>query len=78
MLKKDFKFSSAKLVYGTPLKVSSDVSLLSTSISSSDNLALPWLKEKIDVYQPQQMSRYSQNTALVPKFCMIASSSVMS
>ena len=65
--KENFKCSSAELVYGTPLKVPGDISFPSTYTSSSDNLFLPWLKEKIAVYQPQQMSRHSKNTASVPK-----------
>ena len=65
--KEDLKCSLAELVYGTPLKVPGDVSFPSTSTSSSDNLFLPWLKEKIADYRPQQMSRHSKNIALVPK-----------
>ena len=66
--KEDLKCSSAKLVYGTPLKEPGDFSFSFTSTSSSDNLFLLWLKEKIADYQPQQMSRHSQNIASVPKF----------
>ena len=53
--KEDLKRSSAELVYGTPLKVPGDVFFLSTSTSSSDNLFLPWLKEKIADYTVQQI-----------------------
>ena len=65
--KEDLKCSSAELVYGTPLKVPGDVSFPSTSTSSSDNLFLPWLKERIAVYQPQQMSCHSNYIDSVPK-----------
>ena len=63
----DLKCSSAELLYATPLKVPGDVSFPSTFTPSSDNLFLPWLKEKIAVYQPQQMSGHSKNTASVLK-----------
>ena len=65
--KEDLKCSSAELVYGTPLKVSGDASFPSTSTSSTDNLFLPWLKEKIADYRPKQMSRHSKNVVSVPK-----------
>ena len=65
--KEDLKCSSAELVYGAPLKVPGDVSFPSTSTSFFGNLFLPWLKEKIADYQPQQMSRHSEDIASVPK-----------
>ena len=66
--KENLKCSSAELVYKTLLKVPGDVYFPSTSTSFSDNLFLPWLKEKIADCQPQQMSRHSKNIASVPKF----------
>ena len=63
----NLKCSAAKLVYGTPFKVSGDVLFPSTSTLFSDSLFLPCLKEKIALYQPQQMSRHSKNTVSVSK-----------
>ena len=65
--KEDLKCSSAELVNGTPLKVPGDAFFPSTSTSSTDNLFLPWLKEKIADYRPQQISRHSKNVVSVPK-----------
>ena len=65
--KENLKCSSAELVYGTPLKVPGDVFFPSISTSSSDNLFLSRLKEKIADFRSQQMSRHSKNIASVPK-----------
>ena len=63
--KEDLKCSSAELV--TEHLKKCQVMSPYTSTSPSDNLFLPWLKEKIAHYQSQQMSRHSKNIASVPK-----------